>query len=135
MTHDDKLHVSNWTKDLSISQYISCCKSSVYQAYNYQIGKNAPGLIKNLDSSEINNIAQQRINWVICQGGQEIERILPKILRGAIEDAYQTLLKLLGKFGKQHQQKKKDIKIEIAILLLKFTTIVFYKESNKNYIF
>ena len=52
-----------------------------------QVGKIAPGLIKNA-SSEINNIAQQRINQMISQGGKEIERILPKILRGATEDVF-----------------------------------------------
>ena len=36
------------------------------------------GLIKNA-SLEINNIAQQRINQIINQGGN-VERILPKIL-------------------------------------------------------
>ena len=57
-----------------------------------QVRKIAPGLIKKKKtSSEINNIAQQRINQIISQGGREIERVLPKILRGAIEDVYQTL--------------------------------------------
>lgn len=56
-----------------------------------QVRKIAPGLIKKKTSSEINNIAQQRINQIISQGGREIERVLPKILRGAIEDVYQTL--------------------------------------------
>ena len=64
-----------------------------------QVGKTAPGLMKNA-SAEINNIAQQRINQIIRQGGKEAERVLPKILRGAIEDVYQTLFRLLGKFGK-----------------------------------
>ena len=52
-----------------------------------QVGKIAPGLIKNT-SSEINNIAQQRINQMISQGGKEVEKILPKILRGATEDLF-----------------------------------------------
>ena len=30
-----------------------------------------------------------------------MERVLPKILRGAIEDVYQTPFRLLGKFGKE----------------------------------
>ena len=38
-----------------------------------QIGKIATGLIKNA-SSEINNIAQQRINQIISQGEKETER-------------------------------------------------------------
>ena len=52
-----------------------------------KLGKTALGLIKN-DSFEINNIAQQTINQIIRQGGKEVERALPKILRGAIEDVY-----------------------------------------------
>lgn len=66
-----------------------------------------PGLIKSV-SSEINNIAQQQINQAIRQGGQEIEHALPKILRGAIKDVYQTPFRLLGKFGKQQLQKIKN---------------------------
>ena len=53
-----------------------------------QLGKVAPGVIKEA-SSQINNIAQQRIQQTISQGSKGIERILPKILRGAIEDVYQ----------------------------------------------
>ena len=64
-----------------------------------QVGKIAPGLIKNA-SAEINNIGQERINQIIRQGGKEAERVLPKIVRGAIEDVYQTLFRLLEKFGK-----------------------------------
>ena len=72
-----------------------------------QVGKNAPGLIKN-PSAEINNIAQQRINQIIRQGGKKAERILPEILGGAIEDVYQTPFRLLGKFGKQQLKKLKN---------------------------
>ena len=71
-----------------------------------QIEKIAPGLIKNA-SSEINNIAQQRINQMISQGGREIERVLPRILRRAIEDVCSTSFQILGNFGRQQQQKLK----------------------------
>lgn len=64
-----------------------------------QAVKIAPGICKNA-SWEINNIAQQWINQAISQGGQEIERFLPNILRGAIESVYQTPVRLLEKFGK-----------------------------------
>lgn len=46
-------------------------------------------------------ILQNRIDQVISLGGKEGECVLPKILRGAIEDVYQTLFRLLGNFGKQ----------------------------------
>lgn len=39
------------------------------------------------------------------QGGQEVERVLPKILRVAIEDVYQTPFRVLENFGKQQLQK------------------------------
>ena len=50
---------------------------------------------------------KERINQVISQGGKEIERVLPKILRGAIEDVYQTPFRLLRNFGKQQLIKIK----------------------------
>ena len=65
-----------------------------------QLGKIAPGVIKNA-SGQINNIAQQRIQQAVSEGGKELERVLPKILRGAIEDLYQTPFRLLGNFGKK----------------------------------
>ena len=72
-----------------------------------QVGKIAPSLIKNA-SSKINNIVQQRINQIISQGSREVERVLPKILRGAIEDVYQTLFRMLGNFGRQQLEKLKN---------------------------
>ena len=64
-----------------------------------QAAKVAPGVIK-ATTNNINAIVTDRINQVISQGGKEMERVLPKILRGAIEDEYQTLFRLLGHFGK-----------------------------------
>ena len=72
-----------------------------------QVGKIAPGLIKKA-SNEMNNVAQQRINQIISQGGKEVERALPKILWGAIEDTYQTPFRLLRNFGKQQLNKLKN---------------------------
>ena len=72
-----------------------------------QVGKIAPSLIKNA-SSKINDIIQQRINQIISQGSREVERVLPKILRGAIEDVYQTLFRMLGNSGRQQLQKLKS---------------------------
>ena len=64
-----------------------------------QVGKIAPGLIKNT-SAEINDVTQQQINEIISQGGKEIQHVLPKILCGAIEDVYQMLFRLLRTSGK-----------------------------------
>ena len=65
-----------------------------------QAAKVAPGVIKAV-TSDTNNIAQDRINQIISQGGKEVEHVLPKILRGAIEDVYQTPFRVLRNFGKQ----------------------------------
>ena len=58
-------------------------------------------------TNDSNDIAKDRINQIIAQGGKEVERVLPKILRGAIEDVYQTPFRLLGNFGKQQLNKIK----------------------------
>ena len=71
-----------------------------------QAAKVALNLIK-AATYNINNNAQQRIDHVISQGGKEIECLLPKILREAIEDVYQTPFRLLGNFGKQQLNKLK----------------------------
>ena len=65
-----------------------------------QVGKIAPGVIKQA-TGEIDKIAQNKINQVIQSGGAEVERMLPKIIRGVIEDVYKTRFRMLGNFGKQ----------------------------------
>ena len=70
------------------------------------MGKIASGIIKQA-TGQIDKIAQDRINQIIRSGGAEIERVLPKVLRGAIEDVYQTPFRLFGNFGKQQFQKVK----------------------------
>ena len=69
-------------------------------------GKVAPKLI-NQATGEINKIAQQRIDQVIRSGGAEIERVAPKIIKGAIEEVYKTPFRLLGNLGKKQFQKIK----------------------------
>ena len=66
-----------------------------------QPAKIAPSIIKG-PTNEISNIAQQRIDQIISQAGKEIERVLPRILRGTIGDVYQTPFRLLGDFGKNN---------------------------------
>ena len=68
--------------------------------------KVALGIIKTA-TNDINSIKEQRINQITSQGGKEVERVVPKILRGAIEDVYQTPFRLLGNFGKQQLNKTK----------------------------
>lgn len=65
-----------------------------------QVTKVAPEVIK-AATNDINKVAEQRINQITSKEVPEMERVLPKILRGAIEDVYQTPFRLLGKFGKE----------------------------------
>ena len=72
----------------------------------------APKLI-NQASKEIDQIAEARIRQVIDSGRQQIQKIAPQIIRGAIEDVYKTPFRLLGKLGKEKfsQLKRKLSKI------------------------
>ena len=72
-----------------------------------QLGKIAPGII-NQATGEINKIAQQRTDQAVRSGGAEIERVAPKIIRGAIEEVYKTPFRLLGNLGKRQFQKIKN---------------------------
>ena len=93
-------------------------------------------------TNNINKVSQKRINQIISQGGQEVERMLPKMLRGAIEDVYQTPFRLLGKFGKQQfnktkQKRLKQISVNFMVSNINqemITEIVFnYVPNQKNY--
>ena len=69
-----------------------------------QVGKITPKIITNANS-DINKIAKDRIDQIARTGGAEIERIAPKIIKGAIEEVYKTPFRLLGNLGKKHFQK------------------------------
>ena len=58
-------------------------------------------------AGEINKIGQQRIYQVVQSGASEIERVAPKIARGAIEEVYKTPFRLLRNLGKKQFQKRK----------------------------
>ena len=64
-----------------------------------QVGKIVPVIIKQA-TGQIDKISQHRINQFIRSGSAEIERVLPKVLCGAIKDVYKTPFRLLGNFGK-----------------------------------
>ena len=72
-----------------------------------QAGKVAPSII-NKATSDINKIAQERIDQAIRTGGAEVKRIAPKIIPGAIEEVYKTPFRLLGNLGKKQFQKIKQ---------------------------
>ena len=59
-------------------------------------------------TNEIDKITKQRINQIISEGGKEVDRVLPKILRGTTEDVYQTPFRLLGNFGKKQINRIKN---------------------------
>ena len=69
-----------------------------------QAAKVAPGVIKQA-RIDIDQMVRNRLNQGISSGGAEIERVLPKILRGIIEDVYKTPFMLLGNFGEQQFNK------------------------------
>ena len=71
-----------------------------------QVGKTAPKIITQA-TGEINKIAQDRIDQIIRSGGAEVERIAPKIIRGAIEEVYKIPFRMLENFGKEQFQKIK----------------------------
>ena len=93
-----------------------------------QVSKVTPGVIK-ATPNDINNIVQERINQIISLGGKEVELVLPKILRGAIEYVYQTPFKLLGNFGKQ--QLNKILKKDITFGYFYFFVIVYTRNQPK----
>ena len=70
------------------------------------VEKIAPEII-NKATSDINKIAQQRIDQAIRTSRAEIECVAPKIIRGAIEEVYKTLFRLLGNLRKKQFQKIK----------------------------
>ena len=71
-----------------------------------QAGKVAPENISQA-TGNINKIVQDGIDQVTRTGGAEIERVAPKIIKGAIEEVYKTPFKLLGNLGKRQFEKIK----------------------------
>ena len=65
-----------------------------------QAAKVAPEMIK-AATNNLNKIAEQRLNQIISQGGKELGRVVPKLLRGTIEDVYHTPFRMLGNLGKK----------------------------------
>ena len=53
------------------------------------------------ETGQISQIAQRRNQQVINQGGQQVEKIAPKIIKGAIEEVYKSPFRLSGRFDKK----------------------------------
>ena len=78
-----------------IGSFLNCYAFAYARRHTVnQAAKAAPGIIKGA-TNEINNIAQQGIDQIISQRSKKVEGVLPGILRGAIEDVYQTPFRLL----------------------------------------
>ena len=75
-----------------------------------RIDKLTPKLIRQ-SSKELDAIASRRINQLTRNTAEEIKRIAPGLIRGAIEEAYKTPFRLLGNFGinKYNQLRKKAL--------------------------
>ena len=67
----------------------------VIEMQSNQMEKIFPGIIKNT-TTEINDVAQERINQIISQGGKEVETVLPKIIRGLLKTCIRHPLGCLG---------------------------------------
>ena len=63
--------------------------------------ENLASKLINQVSKETDKIEEARRKQVINNGGQQVQKISPQIIRGAIEDVYKTPFRLLGKLGKQ----------------------------------
>ena len=96
-----------------------------------QAAKVAPGVIK-MATNDINNIAKERINQIISQGGKEMERVLPKKLRGAIKDVYEASFRLLGNLTKLKKKKRYYVKYTFIIFHY-FHILSCFQSANKTY--
>ena len=85
-------------------------RDTINQAFK-NLKTTAPKLISQT-SKKVDEIAEARIRQVINDGGQQIQKIAPQIICGAVEDVYRTPFRLLGKFGKQKlsELKRKFLK-------------------------
>ena len=94
----------------------------------YKVGEQtrsvAPSLI-NQTTKNLDRIAQRRIQQAIGQGGNEIQRIAPQIIRGEIEDFYKTPFRLLGSFGKKKLNQLKR-KFKKTINRRRFFVLILY---------
>ena len=77
-----------------------------------QVGKIVPGVIDKA-TGKINKIVQQRIGQAIKTGGAEMERVAPKIIRGAIEEVYKNTVQISWKSWKTTVSKNQKKTIQI----------------------
>ena len=94
-------------------------------------------LSKKKTGNQINQFAERSIRQAIYVVEKEIERVVPKIIKGAIEEIYKTPFCLLQSFGKKIStvtgkkfkktfKKLKTKKTLSRLLLQKLITIALY---------
>ena len=68
----------------------------------------------------------------MTQGGKTLQKVGPKLIRGAIEDVYQTPFRLLGKLGKKkvYRVKTKTQKV-CKIITIKLFLIHFMENRSQ----
>ena len=89
----------------------------------------APKLIGQA-SREIDKIAEARVKQLINKSIQQVQKIAPQIIRGAIEDVYKTPFRLLGNLSKKKllnwkKTFKKGNKVNIALFETRITNKIY----------
>ena len=69
-----------------------------------------PGLMKKT-STEVDLVTEKRIRQFIQEGGREVERVAPIIIKNTIEEIYKTPFRLSGNFGKKKYLQMKKMSI------------------------
>ena len=70
---------------------------------------------------------QRLVRQVINDGGQQSQKIAPQIIRGAIEDLYKTLFRLLGNFGtKAFSDQKENIETDQKMIEGQITDKIYH---------
>ena len=72
---------------------------------------------------QLDQIAPWHIQQVKNQGGQQVEKIAPKVIKGGIEEVYKTPFRLLGRFGTKNS---------CIVLVEKLERFKRLKKSTKN---
>ena len=86
--------------------FASAGRDVVNQVFK-NLDKTAPTIIQNL-KGELNDVLQPRIHKVITEGGAQLKKVGPQLLKGAVEDACKTPFRLLGNFGKKKLTEAKQ---------------------------
>ena len=62
-------------------------------------------------STEVDLVTEKRIRQFIQEGGREVERVVPIIIKNTIEEIYKTPFRLSGNFGKKKYLQMKKMSI------------------------